>query len=236
MQTKFVAWRMNRLLIFCYRTCATCAMAEVAVNAGNLHIVLVMCLNGWQRRLMIVSPAEHAIENAVSALEHDTSYESWKATDLNLEYLRATPEEIWSMAQWVLHTKCQCCDKQDESHGHWVDTIVRGVPSICCSECGAESPTICPSRRCPNCGCIMMNGMWLHMAEYEMETNNTNSAWLRNQNEYALLTDMQRRLQAMIPDCCVLTVVSGKYVEPCIHDCSVCIQKWLYQKHWSELV
>lgn len=68
------------------------------------------------------------------------------------------------------------------------------------------------------------------MAQYEMEYGETNIAWLRNQNEYALLIDIQRRLQAMIPDCCVLTVVTGKFIEPCVHDCNACIQKWLYLK------
>ena len=57
-----------------------------------------------------MTAAEHAIENAVSALEHGAEFETWSKTDLNLDYIHATAHEIWSMAQWVLFVKCQHCD------------------------------------------------------------------------------------------------------------------------------
>ena len=61
-----------------------------------------------------MSPAEHAIENAVHAMEHDQCFKDWSSTDINLQYLNATADEIWSMAQWVLYTKCYCCDKRKD--------------------------------------------------------------------------------------------------------------------------
>ena len=56
-----------------------------------------------------MSNAEHALENAVYAIEHDIPFEVWKL-DINLEYTNATADEVWSMAQWVLFNKCQYCD------------------------------------------------------------------------------------------------------------------------------
>lgn len=68
-----------------------------------------------------MSPAEHAIENAVDAIERaiekvkregaskaaydafDDAYRKWKNTDQNLEQLSATPIEIWDMAMWVVY-------------------------------------------------------------------------------------------------------------------------------------
>ena len=60
-----------------------------------------------------MTAAEHAIENAVSALEHGTEFEAWSKTDLNLEYINATAREVWDMAQWVLYVKCQYCDRKE---------------------------------------------------------------------------------------------------------------------------
>lgn len=60
-----------------------------------------------------MTAAEHAIENAVSALEHGTEFEAWSKTDLNLEYINATACEVWDMAQWVLYVKCQYCDRKE---------------------------------------------------------------------------------------------------------------------------
>ena len=37
-----------------------------------------------------MTAAEHAIENAVSALEHGTDFEEWSKNDLNLNYIHAT--------------------------------------------------------------------------------------------------------------------------------------------------
>lgn len=69
-----------------------------------------------------MSNAEHAIENAVSAIERAVkkasgqgvsrvaaydaiieAYTKWKNTDPNLEELSATPIEIWDMAMWVVY-------------------------------------------------------------------------------------------------------------------------------------
>lgn len=60
-----------------------------------------------------MTAAEHAIENAVSALEHEIEFETWSKTDLNLEYINATAREVWDMAQWVLYVKCQHCDRKE---------------------------------------------------------------------------------------------------------------------------
>ena len=45
-----------------------------------------------------MSPAEHAIENAVYAIEHNVCFKGWSDNDINLQYLNATADEIWSMA------------------------------------------------------------------------------------------------------------------------------------------
>ena len=69
-----------------------------------------------------MNAAEHAIENAVYAIERaikktaeqgtkkcatydvfNEAYAKWKTTDLNLEQLHATPDEIWNMAMWVVY-------------------------------------------------------------------------------------------------------------------------------------
>lgn len=65
-----------------------------------------------------MSNAEHAIENAVSAMEHGREYAEWAAGDPNLEYLSADPGEIWDMAAWVLYTLCQNCTGRPEGGQH----------------------------------------------------------------------------------------------------------------------
>lgn len=68
-----------------------------------------------------MSQAEHAIENAVWAIERaiekvkregaskaaydafDDAYRKWKNTDQNLTQLSATPIEIRDMAMWVVY-------------------------------------------------------------------------------------------------------------------------------------
>lgn len=61
-----------------------------------------------------MSNAEHAIENAVSALEHGREFAEWADMDPNLEYLSADPGEIWEMATWVLFNLCQYCPHRPE--------------------------------------------------------------------------------------------------------------------------
>ena len=69
-----------------------------------------------------MTAAEHAMENAVFAIERATkmtaepgmekcatydvlnkAYARWRDTDPNLEQLHATPDEIWNMAMWVVY-------------------------------------------------------------------------------------------------------------------------------------
>lgn len=69
-----------------------------------------------------MSAAEHAIENAVSAIERaikkaaeegakkcaaydelTEAYKRWRNTDPNIKQLSATPNEIWDMAMWVVY-------------------------------------------------------------------------------------------------------------------------------------
>ena len=71
------------------------------------------------------------------------------------------------------------------------------------------------------------------MAMDEMNTRNTNSAWLRQQNEYQLLIDASKRMhERYYPQGCILYIISGSdnTPNPCIHDCNVCIQNWLYKE------
>ena len=52
-----------------------------------------------------MSNAEHAIENAVFAIEHGIDFHEWnKNKDINFMYISATPDEVWQMAQWVVYT------------------------------------------------------------------------------------------------------------------------------------
>lgn len=74
------------------------------------------------------------------------------------------------------------------------------------------------------------------MAQDEMNTRNTNSAWIRQQNEYQLLIDASKRMQERYDSQgCILYVISGcdNTLDTCIHDCELCIQKWLYSERQS---
>ena len=54
-----------------------------------------------------MSNAEHAIENAISAIEKDIDFKTWSESDINLQYITARPEEVWDMAIYVVHTRCE---------------------------------------------------------------------------------------------------------------------------------
>ena len=47
--------------------------------------------------------AEHALENAIEAMNQGKSREEWAAKDSNLSSLQATPEEIWDMAAYAVY-------------------------------------------------------------------------------------------------------------------------------------
>lgn len=40
-------------------------------------------------------------------------------------------------------------------HGQWIEMKVRQQTSLVCSECGADSGSICGTSYCPNCGAKM---------------------------------------------------------------------------------
>ena len=48
--------------------------------------------------------AAHALENAISALKQGKELEEWASKDSNLSLLKATPEEIWDMAAYIVYT------------------------------------------------------------------------------------------------------------------------------------
>lgn len=48
--------------------------------------------------------AEHALENAIEAMKKGKEREEWAKTDTNLSLLTATPEEIWDMAGYIIHS------------------------------------------------------------------------------------------------------------------------------------
>lgn len=48
--------------------------------------------------------AEHALENAISALKQGKELKEWASRDSNLSALKATPEEIWNMANYIVYT------------------------------------------------------------------------------------------------------------------------------------
>lgn len=48
--------------------------------------------------------AEHALENAIEAMKQGKEREEWTKKDSNLSSLKATPEEIWDMAGYIVYT------------------------------------------------------------------------------------------------------------------------------------
>lgn len=48
--------------------------------------------------------AAHALENAISALKQVKELKEWASRDSNLSALKATPEEIWNMANYIVYT------------------------------------------------------------------------------------------------------------------------------------
>lgn len=52
-------------------------------------------------------------------------------------------------------TNTPTIDAQPARYGKWVETVVRGTPSIYCSMCGSESPVCYPLNFCPDCGAEM---------------------------------------------------------------------------------
>lgn len=51
-----------------------------------------------------MSYAAHALENAITAFKQGKELEEWAKTDTNLSSLTATPEEIWDMAGYIIHS------------------------------------------------------------------------------------------------------------------------------------
>lgn len=57
-----------------------------------------------------MSNLEHLIENAIEAVKNNTSFKKWRDWEqrygnyLNADYIKATPEEIWEIAVYVVCT------------------------------------------------------------------------------------------------------------------------------------
>ena len=51
-----------------------------------------------------MSNIEHALENAIDAVESNVKFEDWRDNDPNLKHVKASPEEIWSMANYVVYS------------------------------------------------------------------------------------------------------------------------------------
>lgn len=74
------------------------------------------------------------------------------------------------------------------------------------------------------------------MAQDEMNERKTNAQWLRNQNEYDLLVQAQRRLDSCEYRSCILYVLTGSLkCATCDEFCKPCLQKWLYENHMNEV-
>lgn len=56
-----------------------------------------------------MSNLEHLIENAIEAVEKDWSFEHWAGWEkqygnyVDADYIKATPEEIWEIANYVVY-------------------------------------------------------------------------------------------------------------------------------------
>ena len=49
-----------------------------------------------------MSNAEHAFENAISAIKRGETFEEWIKHESNLTHMCATGSEVWDMAQYCL--------------------------------------------------------------------------------------------------------------------------------------
>lgn len=61
-----------------------------------------------------MSRIEHLFENAITAIGDDISFKEYKeswSTQSMAEGVNATLEEIWMLAEYVVYTLCQYCDK-----------------------------------------------------------------------------------------------------------------------------
>lgn len=56
------------------------------------------------RQEIYMTCAEHALENAIEAMKQGKEREEWAKKDSNLSSLKATPEEIWDMACYIVYT------------------------------------------------------------------------------------------------------------------------------------
>lgn len=73
------------------------------------------------------------------------------------------------------------------------------------------------------------------MAQDEVNERKTNSQWLRNQNEYDLLLNAQRRIDSMKYRSCIIYVLTGSLkCAECDEFCKPCLQKWLNETHRFE--
>lgn len=108
--------------------------------------------------------AEHAIENAVCAIERtsdkkdislDELYKKWKETDINLKYIKSDPSEIWEMAMWVYynyHESVLCNidslteQPQDNQCNYWIENEFDWM----CPNCNHNFEE--STRYCPDCG------------------------------------------------------------------------------------
>ena len=107
--------------------------------------------------------AEHAIENAVCAIERtsdkkdislDEVYKKWKETDINLEYIKSDPSEIWEMAMWVYYNYRESVLCDEERHycdcGYCLEATFTEKPFIVVSQSGRHVE--CVFNFCPVCG------------------------------------------------------------------------------------
>lgn len=72
-----------------------------------------------------------------------------------IEYVRMC-EHNYDIAEETLRQQAENVkDWRPARRGKWVETVVRGTPSIYCSMCGSESPVYYTLDFCPNCGAKM---------------------------------------------------------------------------------
>jgi rRNA maturation endonuclease Nob1 len=94
-------------------------------------------------------------ESIKQALEWEN--EAIEKKDIHeVKYAIDTKRSLLSMLSRVLEEPT--IDAQSVRYGKWIETVVRGTPSICCSMCGSESPVCYPLNFCPDCGAEMCGG------------------------------------------------------------------------------
>lgn len=73
------------------------------------------------------------------------------AIDIMLYHSRKVEKILQEACEILQHLPCE-----ESKEGVWIESIVRGNPALCCSNCGQDSGVLYYTYNyCPNCGAKM---------------------------------------------------------------------------------